>query len=438
VTTTLFRSIEPERHIMRPVVALFVGARGIRVLDLCEPLAAWADVVVMTARDILAQRNDAVDESLPVTDIVIAPSAAELVRYAAEYASTHRIDGAFTVSEDAIEATAEFAAAVDLPGQPPATMAGFRDKNIQRRALARAGVPVPPFAELTDERSVLDALATVPLPAVLKPTRGSGGALAYRIESPEQLVELFAAARDQVAATGGAVDPGSGFILEELLVGVDRHPVAGLAPYVSVETLAVDGQLHHLAVTDRFPVAPPMLETGMLLPSCLGRYDREQVLDTAGAALHALEFVHGMAHTEIMLTAQGPRVIEVNARVGGALPYLFPMCSDVNLVEQIARVALGLPPRISVTFRGHAAFIGPQHRVGVAVESVDGLAEVAALPGIRAVLPVSVGGGSTEAFNGTLIAAILATIPDAASAVHLWRDVMRTVRPRYIEPALAT
>jgi biotin carboxylase len=415
----------------RSVVALFVGARGIRVRDLCTPLADWTDVVLFTDRETLALRHDAVDRSLPVRDVLVAPSAAELPDAAIEYAGEHRLDGAFTASEDAVVTTARFTEALGLPGQPVATTPALRDKYLQRRALAAAGVPGPAFAEITDARSLAAALSSVPLPAIFKPTRGSGGALAYPVESAEQLPALLATARRQVGATSGAVDPESAFILESMLAGVASHPVDGFAPYVSVETLAASGHLHHLAVTDRFPVSPPTLETGMLLPSCLGQEIRAQILASAGAALTALGFVHGVAHTEIMLTADGPRVIEVNARVGGALPYLFPMCSDLDIVEQAARLALGLRPQTTANFRGHSAFIAPQHRLGAQVESVDGLAEVANLPGVRAVLPVSVGGSSTAAFNATLIAAILATVPDGGSAVRLWRDVMATVRPRY-------
>jgi biotin carboxylase len=424
---------------MRPVVALFVGIRGIPMADLCRPLANWADVVVVTAGDILAQRYDSGTlPSLPAFDVVVAVDTAQLVPTAVEYARTHRVNGAFTVSEDAIEATASFAERMQLLGQPPATMPGFRDKFEQRRLLAEAGVPVPAYAELrgADPAEIEQALACVPLPAILKPTRGSGGVLAYVVSEADQLRELLAEATKQRPSAGGAVDADSAFILESLLAGVESHPVAGLAPYVSVETLAAAGEYHHLAVTDRFPVSPPALETGMLLPSCLSDPQQEQVRELAGAALRALGFEHGVAHTEIMLTADGPRIIEVNARVGGALPYLFPMASDLDLVEQAARVAVGLEPRTSVTFRGHSAFIAPQHAVGARVESVDGLDDVATLPGVRAVLPVAVG-GSAAAFNATMIAAVLATVPDGLKAVRLWRAVMRRVRPRYTSAELS-
>lgn len=416
---------------MRPVLGLVLGARGIPLADLVRPLSGWADVVVLTAEDVLAQRHDGADRSY---EMVIAEDLAGLAT-----ARHPRLDGAFTVSEDAIEVTSVVAARLGLPGQPPATMPAFRDKFAQRRLLARAGVAVPPYAQLAGRWETARALAEVPLPAILKPTRGSGGALAYVVSEPAQLAALLAEATAGRARAGAAVDRDSEFILEGLLTGVPSHPVSGFAPYVSVETLASDGTYHHLAVTDRFPVSPPALETGMMLPSCLPAPVQEKVRDAAGAALAALGFRHGAAHTEVMLTAAGPRIIEVNARIGGALPYLFPMAGDVDLVEQTARVALGEAPRSTVDFQRYAVFIAPQHPVGARVESVGGLAEIAALPGVRAVLPVSVGGNAATvtSFNATMIAAVLATVAEPAEAVALWQTVMRTVAPVYAEDRVA-
>ena len=127
----------------------------------------------------------------------------------------------------------------------------------------------------------------------------------------------------------GAVDPHTALILESVLVGAARE-TEGLAPYVSVETLADAGRFHHLCVTDRFPLAPPLLETGMMLPSCLGAEQQAAVVAMAEQALRALGFRHGAAHTELMLTSEGPRVIEVNARVGGAVPFLLPIAARLR------------------------------------------------------------------------------------------------------------
>lgn len=414
---------------MRPKLMLFIGARGAGLTDMCNPLAEFADVVVATSEDVLAERADVLDDRVHAAEVIRAPSRADLATYCERYRG--RIDGALSFSDDVLAETAQFAADRGLPGQPPSTVDAFRDKYVQRRLLAAAGLPVPRFIEITSASAASTALHSVPLPAVLKPTRGSGSALARRIDTPDELGPALEQAFASAPRAGGAVDTDTTFLLEGLLVGQQYHEVAGFAPYVSVESAAVDGRYAHLAVTDRFPLAEPMLETGMMLPSCLPEVQRKQAMDIADAALRALGFRCGLAHVELMLTADGPMVIEVNARAGGALPYLFPLAAGIDLVALAGRVALGELPAGQPEFTSYGVFVAPHHPVGVAVASVSGLEDVAKLPEIRAVVPLSVRPTRTDDFRGTMIAAVLGTVDSPERAVTVWRNVMDTIRADY-------
>lgn len=416
---------------------LVLGARGIPYAHLRPSLESWADVVVASSRDVLARRPDAA--ALAGTTLVLARDLAELPQVIAEARDTVPVQGVFTVSEDAVATTAVIADRLGLPGLPVSAVPALSDKLAQREALRAAGVPTPAFAEVdaadgSDDVTAL--LDKVPLPAVLKPTHGSGSALVYRCHTPGELRAALAGRATAHASAGGAIAVDSRYLLESLLVGVPSHPVPGFAPYVSVETLVEHGVHHHLAVTDRFPLAAPSLETGMMLPSCLDSADRSAVEAAASDALRAVDLRHGVAHTEVMLTADGPRIIEVNARVGGALPYLFPLAFGCDVVTQAARLALDLPVARQVSLNGHAMFVAPQHHIGRTVIRVDGIADAARLPGVRAAIPAEVGGGGPRliGFDNSLMAAVIATIPDPRAAVALYRDVLHLVRPYYAEP----
>jgi len=415
---------------MRPVLMLFVGTRGVRLADMCNPLAEYADVVIATSDQILAQRADTLDDTVHVSDIVRTPDLASLDVACRDYPG--RVDGALSFSDDMIESVARFAAGRGLPGQPPGTTAAFRDKYLQRGLLAAGGLPVPRHLEITDPNQADKALEVVGLPAILKPTRGSGSALAYQIDQPGELRERLREAFAAAPRVGGAVAGDTAFILEGLLVGERWHRVDGFAPYVSVESVAVGGRYLHLAVTDRFPLAPPVLETGMMLPSSLSEPRRRQIIEVADQALRALDFRHGLAHVELMLTAAGPQVIEVNARSGGALPYLFPLAGGPDLVALAGRAALGELPEWPPHFDGYAVFVAPQHPVGVRVGKVTGLDRAAEVPGVGAVIPLSVKPTSTENFQGTMIAAVLGRVATPEQAVTLWRDVMSSVKAEYL------
>ena len=112
-----------------------------------------------------------------------APDRGRLLDECLKYAAGHRVDGALTFSDDLLVDTARFAAERGLPGQPVATIEAFRDKFVQRSVLAGAGLPGPRFARIAGPDDVPAALAAVGLPAVLKPTRGSGSALVSIVET---------------------------------------------------------------------------------------------------------------------------------------------------------------------------------------------------------------------------------------------------------------
>lgn len=421
---------------LRPRLLLVVGTRGTLVADTCAGLGTVADVVIATSEDLLAGRADRLGDPPPASAVVLARGREELPAAIRAHAAEHPVHGVLTFSEDVVELTAAMAADLGLPGQPRHTIANFRDKAVQRAALAAAGLPVPTNIEITSVDQAEAALAAVALPAILKPTRGSGGTLAFVVTEPAQLRPMLADGFSAARRVGGAVEQDTAFILESLIVGACWHDVDGFAPYVSVESVAVGGQYVHVAVTDRFPLAAPVLETGMVLPSTLRPERQRQITEATTAALTALEFEHGLAHTELMLTADGPVVIEVNARAGGALPYLFPLASDLDLTAVAGRVALGQLPAGAPRWSGHAVFAAPQHPLGVQVKSVEGIDELRALPGVRTVIPLALGGASTESMQHTMIAVVLGAVDTPTEAVALHRDVLATVRPRYLPVAL--
>ena len=123
-----------------------------------------------------------------------------------------------------------------------------------------------------------------------------------------------------------------GVLVEEYLVGYE----------VSVETVTFEGRTEVLGVTDKnLGGAPYFAETGDTFPSALPSSVTGPPARTALDALAAIGFDFGAAHTEIKLTADGPRVIEINGRLGGGMADLLALVSDVNLFEQAGRAAIG-------------------------------------------------------------------------------------------------
>ena len=246
------------------------------------------------------------------------------------------------------------------------------DKVAQRAALRDAGVPVPAFAPVGRG----DVNTAVPFPAVLKPRRGAGSRDTFAVASASE-----------VAAALDVCDPSEEFVLEQWLPdrpGGDRCT----SDVVSVESIVRDGDTVHVALTGRFPFAPPFRETGSFLSCDLEADERSEVTELAAIASRALGLRHGVLHTEIKLTPSGARVIEVNGRLGGGIGQMIERVGGPSLRSWAVQLALGLDvgeiPTLGSSPVAFFRWIVPPPSARRLL-SVAGVEEVAALPGVDAV-----------------------------------------------------
>ncbi|MEO3849006.1 hypothetical protein ABGB09_15400 [Streptomyces sp. B8F3] len=254
-------------------------------------------------------------------------------------------DGLLTFSEHRMELTSAIAAALGIPyWHSPAVTGRLVDKLQQRRTFAEAGLDDLPFAPVADAADLDAALDTVGLPAVLKPRRGAGGRLVHRLDS-------VSGARAAVAACADAA-PGTDLLVEALLPGDPGAAGPQWGDYVSVETAVHRKECQPLCVTGKFPLVEPFRERGSFVPHTLDAPLAEGAEDLARAAIGALEISDGIVHTELKLTADGPRLIEVNGRLGGLVGDVVRRGSGFDMVAAAMRLALGLPVPDAPRFEG--------------------------------------------------------------------------------------
>lgn len=104
-----------------------------------------------------------------------------------------------------------------------------------------------------------------------------------------------------------------------------------------------------LLVTGKFALAPPLRERGAFMPATLSEAETKAVAALAASAVLALGIRYGASHTEVKLTPDGPRVIEVNGRVGGLSNTLASRSLDRRARDQ------GCPGRARRASDGHPA-----------------------------------------------------------------------------------
>jgi biotin carboxylase len=137
-----------------------------------------------------------------------------------------------------------------------------------------------------------------------------------------------------------------------------KHSISGTviiedfmeSPEVSVETLTVGGVTKVIAITDKLTTgAPYFVEIGHSVPSQLPISTKEAITRLAIKAIKALDIKSGPTHTEIIVTKDGPKIVEIGARLGGGYitTHLVPLATGVNLVENCIKIALGETPCIN-------------------------------------------------------------------------------------------
>ncbi|GGN09505.1 biotin carboxylase [Actinoplanes campanulatus] len=310
-----------------------------------------------------------------------SPHAAAMMPMFAEFDHVTGLDGAdlsadgiVTFSERMLVPTALLAERLGLPFHTPAVAALLTDKHRQREALDAAGVTPVRHRPLTDPARWPEAVAHTGLPAVVKPRRGEASRDTHLLRDEAQ-----------AAAILPGLPPGA-FVLEEYLEG---RPEPNFGDYVSVECVAAAGTVTALAVTGKFRLLPPFRETGGFWPSHLSDTEQDEVAALAVAAVEALGVTTGLSHVEIKLTPAGPRIIEVNGRLGGGIAELAHRAAGLDLLDLAARIALGETPPVRRARPDRVYFqhntVAPEQPC--TVTAIHGIASVSATPGVHRIRP---------------------------------------------------
>lgn len=163
---------------------------------------------------------------------------------------------------------------------------------------------------------------------------------------------------------------------------------------VSVEIIVYQGYVHVLAITDKLTTgAPHFVELGHNQPSLLPALEQDKIKDLASKAVKAIGITDGPAHVEIMLTTDGPKMIELGARMGGdcITTHLVPLSTGIDMIKATIDISMGKEPDLEPKFQKGSAirFITPNSGI---VKSILGVDEALCSNGVKEVeLPIKVG-----------------------------------------------
>jgi phosphoribosylamine-glycine ligase len=257
----------------------------------------------------------------------------EVLAAAEELAARAPLAGVITWDEMLIALAAEVGAKLGVPTMPVAAARACRDKAIQRELYRQTGVPSARFALASSVADALTAAAEIGYPVVVKPRAQAASIAVQVVDNDDELRTAFEFAR---SSENKSVDDGL-VLIEEFLRGEE----------ISVDCWVLDGRVEpYIVAVKRTGYRPFFEEVGHVAGPVLDERTLAAVTDVVTRANNALGIDRTVTHTELMLTEDGPKIVEVNGRLGGELiPYLAQIAAPgLSVGEILGAVATGNEP----------------------------------------------------------------------------------------------
>jgi len=305
------------------------------------------------------------DASAPAAVLSDKFAAVDVVDMSAtlELAKENQIDGVMAVNDIGVPTAAYVAEKLGLPGIYGETAQRCIDKALMRSVWRNAEVPIPNFRLAATQDEAVAFAAEIGFPCVFKPRRSSAGrgiSVAHTVDQAKWSAK-FAWPHCR----------GLGILVEHFLEGTE----------LTVESISYGGQVHILAISDkvkpdlRTRVATSLNYSAEFEPEILA-----QIEDVARSAVTSLGINIGMAHTELILTSEGPKLVETGARGGGG--HIFHTCieavSGINAPVACAHLLTGESLDLPKATRKGAVyrFFNPPPGILREVRGLDKLAEL--------------------------------------------------------------
>jgi len=296
--------------------------------------------------------------TVPMNDPVVPELAATLHR-------RQPFDAALSFQEYGLLNAALVHDELAIFGNPLSAVRLARDKGRLRQHMHAQGIPSIPFRLVASPSEVLEFAADIGWPVMIKPVSASGSDCVQKLTGPADTDAAFA------KITGKY--PGEGVIVEQFMVG----------PEISVEAISWDGHHTVLGVTDKITTgAPYFVELGHTHPSSLGAGVLAEVEALTVRLLASMGHRFGPSHTEMIVTADGPRIVESHTRTGGDRIFeLVKIVHGIDMFEATLKGFAGAFPEIAPHAPAGAAIRYFDLPVGL-IACVEGIDEARAMPGI--------------------------------------------------------
>lgn len=244
-----------------------------------------------------------------------------------EVARRYDVDGAITLATDiGVPAVAAVRDRLGLPGVGPETAHRATHKGAMMDACRAAGTSIPAYRTAGDLAAAREFLNTLAGPVVVKPTDSAGQRGVTVVEGAPDLDVAFE------EAVAYASDDRA--LLQEFVPG----------PEINVTAVVSDGEINLLSLSNRITADPPHFGIALqhVSPPDIDEAEQAAVRRTAESAIEAIGIDTGIAYPQIVVGPDGPRLIEIAARIpGGQMREVAMYRSGVDQIRAAIYHAVG-------------------------------------------------------------------------------------------------
>jgi biotin carboxylase len=381
---------------------IFIIGASILQLPAIKKAKEKGFIVAVADRDTCAVGRSYADEFYPISTIDVD----KILKAATEF----HADGIMTLATDMpMRAVANATTKLSLPGISIQTAEKATNKGKMMKAFKEHGVASPWYYVVRNDEELRKIVIKILYPCIIKPVDNAGSRGVILLNCEEELVESYIYSRNN--SRNGEV------IIEEYMYGDE----------VSVETMTINGVTHVIAITDKLTTgAPYFVEMGHSQQTKLSMEIREEIQKLAIRAINAIGIEIGPAHVEIMVTKDGPKIIELGARLGGdcIATHLVPLSTGVDMVGATIDILTGKEPDIKQKYNMGSAiryFNPPKGRIN----HIDGINQAKKIDGVKEVLfTKQVGEDLSDITNSAnRIGFVIAQGNDALDAIRICKKV---------------
>ncbi|QQS64514.1 ATP-grasp domain-containing protein [Candidatus Saccharibacteria bacterium] len=253
-----------------------------------------------------------------------------------------KIDACMAVYEQYVEPCAVIARALKLPGLPIEAAAACTDKSKMRELFAKAPKKISPaFKKISSENDLIEFAKNSSFPLIIKPTNLAKSLLVTRCDDLEELIGAYNAAKEIAPKIYAKYAPRASLemIVEEFMEGSIHSIDAYIDKNGKVSLLddIVDYQTgYDIGFDDNFHYS-------RVIPSKLSHSIQKEFRDVAVKAVEALGMKSSAAHIEIIVTIEGPRVVEIGARNGGYRERMHELANGIDILGNQLSTILDQP-----------------------------------------------------------------------------------------------